>query len=400
MLVPISVILTPTNFAQTIALPLSQLNMSQIRSLFIDNSANVLPVNITAGAGGVSLTVQALGGGVFPVFSDKGGTFTIQIQTATAPSSAVKINFQLMNFVSAPADWGPVSSVQIGNASIAVTQGGGPWSISGSVTQSGGWNVGQSGVWTVASTQSGVWTMAATQSGNWTISVTSSPGSPINISGPVSQQGGWNVGQSGNWTVNSTQNGTWNINSVQSGSWSISVNNTGAAPVNISGPVSQAGTWNINSVQSGTWNIGQSGTWNVNAIQSGTWNVAGNMNANITNANIIIQGQQGRGQQLEITPTVVGAISNSSRFVAPAYPTISTIVPSGSAQLIRVRASGTNASSTFVHIFSGAAWQFIDELPPGGTCTFGDSGGPILHQTLGVSSVNGTELVTIAIWNY
>lgn len=142
----------------------------------------------------------------------------------------------------------------------------------------------------------------------------------------VSQSGTWNVGQSGSWTVSANQSGTWSVNSVQSGTWNVNVTNPFTFTAsnylevqveNTSIPVTQSGSWNVSLLagsniigavtQSGTWNVGinnfpsnqdititspltssgyvqtfvenstlavtQSGTWTVDAVQSGTWNV-------------------------------------------------------------------------------------------------------------------------------
>ncbi len=151
--------------------------------------------------------------------------------TGTLPVSVTAVTITDYDFTSP----GPQTSDV--NVSVKNT------SLNTNASQTGTWDVGQTGTWNVNANSS--------QTGTW----------------DVGQTGTWDVGQTGTWNVNSTQTGTWDVG--QTGTWNVNANSSQTGTWD----VGQTGTWNVNSnaSQTGTWDVGQTGTWDVG--QTGVWNV-------------------------------------------------------------------------------------------------------------------------------
>ena len=159
MAVPFSCTLTPTAYNQAFSPSMSQMGLSQVRAIFIDNTANSQALNFTAGATLRTFTVPPSGRGVWRVPTGQ-GNFNFQLWTNSAPAANVKIKMEIYNYAEEPYIWEPVTSVAQS----------GPWNINS--IQSGTWNVAQSGAWNVTAVQSGTWNVA--QSGAWNVNVAGS----------------------------------------------------------------------------------------------------------------------------------------------------------------------------------------------------------------------------------
>lgn len=100
------------------------------------------------------------------------------------------------------------------------------------VTQSGTWNVANTGTFAVQATQSGTWNIG---------SITTLPSLPAgaNIIGAVTQSGTWNVGNTGTFATQAAQSGTWTLqpgNTANTTPWLFSLSQGGnTATVNASG---------------------------------------------------------------------------------------------------------------------------------------------------------------------
>jgi hypothetical protein len=136
---------------------MSQLGLSQVRSLIIDNSANALALTVVAGPLLMTQVVAAKGGAIIRVPCGQ-SNFNLQCSTASAPGSNVKINFVICNYEEAPAEWSPVDQVYMQGGTVAVTSGGVL-----SVAQSGAWTISSG---TVNATCSGA---VSISSGNVTV---------------------------------------------------------------------------------------------------------------------------------------------------------------------------------------------------------------------------------------
>lgn len=118
MIIPFGFILTPTNYAQQNTISLGAQSVSQVRTLFVDNSSNTLPLTVIHGIGLMRTIVPAGGGALIATASSQGSYFWT-IATTNAPPSTTSVEMALYNYEIPPALWGTqivtiTTSVQIG----------------------------------------------------------------------------------------------------------------------------------------------------------------------------------------------------------------------------------------------------------------------------------------------
>lgn len=104
--VPLKAILTPTDFIQTFSETLGNLVVSQVRTLYIDNSQNAAILIVTHGVAQQSLQVPAGGGAFIPTTSNN-GIYSFSVGTTSAPGGNTPVNIDLYNYDIPPAVWGP-----------------------------------------------------------------------------------------------------------------------------------------------------------------------------------------------------------------------------------------------------------------------------------------------------
>lgn len=162
-----------------------------------------------------------------------------------------------------------------------------------------------------AVTNAGTFAVQAAQTGTWTVTgsggtfpVTDSGGS-LTVDAPVgtpvfvrlsdgtsaiatlpvtaTQNGTWNVGNTGTFAVQAAQSGTWTVTGsggtfpVTDSGGSLTVDAPVGTPVfvRLSDGSSAITTLPVIATQSGTWNVTNTGTFAVQAAQAGTWTVTG-----------------------------------------------------------------------------------------------------------------------------
>jgi hypothetical protein len=296
-------------------------------------------------------------------------------------------------------------SVNIGNfpATVAVTQSTSPWVISGSVSQSGTWNInnisGAISLPTGASTAANQATIIANQTnGTQETQVTNFPATQA-----VTQSGTWTVQQgSAPWSV--SQSGTWNLNNITgtislptgaaTNSELITINSTLGSPFQAGGSIgntvfgaTQSGTWttgrtwtlghstdsiqnylndgsgnaitsqisgsqraldvgiNVAGVQvdprTRTWNL-SSGSDSVAAVQSGTWNIA-----NITGTVSLPTGAStSANQSTEITALNLINTNLGTVIANQTNQTQDTMISDGGGRTLVIKAPSTAAAAT------------------------------------------------------
>lgn len=98
-------VLTPTDFAQSQYYDLAQAAMSQVRTLFVDNSQNGQVLNVSHGVNGQTTIVPAGGGAIIPTTSN-GSNYFYSFNVATAPTLPIDVTFAFYNYEIPPALWG------------------------------------------------------------------------------------------------------------------------------------------------------------------------------------------------------------------------------------------------------------------------------------------------------
>ena len=149
----------------------------------------------------------------------------------------------------------------------------------------------QTGTWTVTGTAG---TFPVTDSGG-SLTVDAPVGTPVFVrlsdgtsaiaTLPVSatQSGTWNVANTGTFAVQAAQTGTWTVTGtggtfpVTDSGGSLTVDAPVGTPVfvRLSDGTSAITTLPVIATQSGTWNVANTGTFAVQAAQTGTWTVTG-----------------------------------------------------------------------------------------------------------------------------
>ena len=149
----------------------------------------------------------------------------------------------------------------------------------------------QTGTWTVTGTGG---TFPVTDSGG-SLTVDAPVGTPVFVrlsdgtsaitTLPVTatQSGTWNVANTGTFAVQAAQTGTWTVTGtggtfpVTDSGGSLTVDAPVGTPVlvRLSDGTSAITTLPVAATQSGTWNVANTGTFAVQAAQTGTWTVTG-----------------------------------------------------------------------------------------------------------------------------
>lgn len=104
-IVPIPQLLTPTNYSLSTSFQLNAQSMSQVRTLFIDNSSNPNQLQVIHGVGLQKTLVPAAGGALIPTTSSQGQYF-FDIATLAAPSADISVGLALYNYEIPPQIWG------------------------------------------------------------------------------------------------------------------------------------------------------------------------------------------------------------------------------------------------------------------------------------------------------
>jgi hypothetical protein len=94
----LKIILTPTNFAQSFAPVLANAGLSQVVTLFVDNSQNAAPLTVIHGALNQVVIVPAGGGAFIPTSSTTALSYFVSVSIANAPTNNVAINLTLYNY--------------------------------------------------------------------------------------------------------------------------------------------------------------------------------------------------------------------------------------------------------------------------------------------------------------
>jgi hypothetical protein len=102
--VTIQVPLTLANPNYSQSLSLYVLGISQVVSIYIDNTFNNTPVVVTAGAINQNIVVNAYSGVIAPVFSTQ-GSFNLSVAPAMSLIVSQTVNITLLNYERQPATW-------------------------------------------------------------------------------------------------------------------------------------------------------------------------------------------------------------------------------------------------------------------------------------------------------
>ena len=101
---------------------LSQIGMSMVQSMLVDNEANEVAITVKGGSIGVSFGIQPSGTQIIPIFQ-KGTSFAINVTLAQVQLVPVSLAFQVFNTFVPPASW--VSNLSVsGNVNINDVTGG------------------------------------------------------------------------------------------------------------------------------------------------------------------------------------------------------------------------------------------------------------------------------------
>lgn len=221
-----------------------------------------------------------------------------------------------------------------GNVIGAVTQSGGPWSISGTVSISGSVTV----TGTVAATQSGAWNI-----GNITGTVSLPSGAATAAKQP-------SLGVAGTPSLD--------VLTIQGAASMTPLKVDGSAVTQpISGNVGISGT--VNSAQSGTWNVGVTG--NVSVVQGG---------------NLVTRTVGNSGNTIDFPSTQNQAAPQAAMLVGAEFNTVPTTITNGNASPLQM----DNAGNLLVNVKTGAVaatqsggWNVGGDVASGSA----ESGNPI-----------------------
>lgn len=148
---------------------LNREGLSYIQTVFIDNSSNINSVTLVISGAQQDVTCLPRTQGFFPLLCP-----TDVLDVTCTSAGTVSIPCQFLNIQVPPL----VYSAQPSSVTVAGTV-----PITGNVTsvQSGAWNVGQAGAWSVGALQSGAW--AVGQSGAWAVTATGARNAAYGIAG-------------------------------------------------------------------------------------------------------------------------------------------------------------------------------------------------------------------------
>lgn len=113
MLAVLPVVLTPTNYSQSKAIQIGFAgSMSQVRTLYVDNTANSLQIVLIHGVGLQTTVIPANGGAIIPTGSNR-GSYSLNIATQNAPAVDTSVQVTLYNYEIPPSQWGGTQIVTI-----------------------------------------------------------------------------------------------------------------------------------------------------------------------------------------------------------------------------------------------------------------------------------------------
>lgn len=299
------------------------------------NGSTVAITNVSGSTITVVLTNSSVAVSNFPAVQpvSQSGSFTVTPGTgnwsvngstlSVTNVSGANLNVNVAAGTVAATQSGSWNVGQVG--SYTVTPGTGIWSTSGSTVtafQGGAWNVGQVGSYTVTP-----------GTGNWNGSilgsVTVTPGTGT---WSATQSGAWNVGQVGSYTV-TPGSGTFVAGGVYNSSFSSLANGaTSSLQVSVDGDLLVA----INDpLPSGTNNIGTVSGSSVVAYQGDSWTTTPNFDTisatgSITalNSTFTVTGLHGVGSAIvNVTGVWVGTITIQASVDGVTWSTNSTSVP-------------------------------------------------------------------------
>jgi len=107
--VPLAITLTPQNFAQSFSLQIggqSTTGISQVVSLYIDNTQNNQILMLTHGAANQTVAIPAGGGAFVPTCSTTALIYTLSASVPSAPTNNVTVNISLYNYFLNPSIYG------------------------------------------------------------------------------------------------------------------------------------------------------------------------------------------------------------------------------------------------------------------------------------------------------
>lgn len=105
MVVPLAFLFTDLDFTFDYSNSFSNIGMSQVRAIYVDNALNTQPLSITHGAAQQTFIVPAAGGAIIPTTSQS-GTYTFNLATGNPPPAEFPVNISLYNYEIEPAIWG------------------------------------------------------------------------------------------------------------------------------------------------------------------------------------------------------------------------------------------------------------------------------------------------------
>lgn len=103
--IPFNFILTPVDFAQSQSVPIGPQTVSQIRTIYVDNTQNIQQLNVRHGVTNQSFIVPAGGGAFIPTTSSQ-GNFFLSISVPDAPAQNTSVPIALHNYEIPPAVFG------------------------------------------------------------------------------------------------------------------------------------------------------------------------------------------------------------------------------------------------------------------------------------------------------
>ena len=107
--VPLAITLTPQNYAQSFSLQIggqSTTGISQVVSLYIDNTQNNQILMLTHGAANQTVAIPAGGGAFVPTCSTTALIYTLSASVPSAPTNNVTVNISLYNYFLNPSIYG------------------------------------------------------------------------------------------------------------------------------------------------------------------------------------------------------------------------------------------------------------------------------------------------------
>ncbi len=140
-------------------------------------------------------------------------------------------------------------------------------------------------------------------------------------------------------------------------------------------------------------------------VQIGLFNVSQPL-ANL--GSMGVQGSQGSGSQLEITPTKLGSMIYNASIVPAIYPKVTTVDLTSltNIQMVYIVANASNTGTIFLYMKSPILNKLkgYNSLAPGGSERWGNPGvilgGDPSTLLLGVSASIATQSVGITVWGY